>query len=125
MTRMSGADCLLRGRMYYNRDLSGLGTWRVGGLGERFLCPSDVEDLSCFLRHCQPDIPVFFLGRGSNVLISDAGISGCVVGLTGALEEVPQALYGVLQNGDIVLTMGAGTVAQLPRRIVAGDGAEV
>ncbi len=45
--------------------------------------------------------------------------------LVDTVEEVPQALYGMLQDGDIVLTMGAGTVAQLPRRIVAGDGAEV
>ncbi len=112
MTRMSGADCLLRGRMYYNRDLSGLSTWRVGGPGERFFCPSDVEDLSCFLRHCQPDIPVFFLGCGSNVLISDAGISGCVVGLTGALAKLEH-------EGEIVRVEAGGTCRRLVRYCVA------
>ncbi len=42
--------------------------------------------------------------------------------LVGGLEEVPEALGDVLRNGDIVLTMGAGTVALLPRRIMAAGG---
>ncbi len=88
MTRMPVGDCQLWGKMYYGRDLSELNTWRVGGSSECFYCPRDTADLSCFLRHCRSVIPVFFLGRGSNVLIPDAGISGCVVGLTKTLNTL-------------------------------------
>ncbi len=85
---MPVGDCQLWGKMYYDRDLSELNTWRVGGPGEYFYCPRDTADLSCFLRHCRSVIRVFFLGRGSNVLIPDAGIRGCVVGLTKTLNKL-------------------------------------
>jgi UDP-N-acetylmuramate--alanine ligase len=42
----------------------------------------------------------------------------------GDLSEVPELLREQLRDDDVVLTMGAGSVGQLPSRLVAlGEGA--
>ena len=52
---------------------------KVGGPAEIYFQPSDLDELSFFLSNMDKDIPIFWLGRGSNILVRDGGISGIVI----------------------------------------------
>lgn len=55
-------------------------TLRVGGRAEIYVEPADEAELASVLQVCGAEaIPVFVLGRGSNVLVRDGGIRGVVV----------------------------------------------
>lgn len=57
-------------------------TMRVGGAARIYAEPANVADLQVLLRLAKAaSIPVFALGRGSNLLIPDAGVDGLVVSL--------------------------------------------
>ena len=55
-------------------------TYRVGGKAEWYAAPRSLEDLTAILEWLHSrDLPLTFLGAGSNLLISDHGIPGLVV----------------------------------------------
>lgn len=54
-------------------------SWRVGGAAEMFYVPSDKASLVQLMCQLPGNIPVFWFGLGSNLLVRDAGISGMVV----------------------------------------------
>src|SRR5688500_1600098 len=56
-------------------------TWfRIGGPAKYFIRPRSVEELSEVARRCEEfGIPVYVLGLGANVLVSDEGIPGAVI----------------------------------------------
>ena len=57
-------------------------TLRVGGPADIYLEPASIENLSAVVRFCHDkDVPYFVLGRGSNLLIKDAGFRGVVISL--------------------------------------------
>lgn len=81
-----------------------LSWWRTGGPADAWVTADDVETLASVQRAAsQTGCPVFVLGNGSNLLISDAGIRGIVVQLAGQLAG------SLGDNGSPpVLTVGAG-----------------
>ena len=57
-------------------------TLRVGGPADVYVEPASLEDLALTLRRAgEHRLPVFVLGRGSNLLIRDGGIHGVVLSL--------------------------------------------
>ena len=70
-----------RGRLTANRDLSGLTWLRVGGPAEWLFQPEDAADLAAFLAALDPEIPVFPMGVGSNLIVRDGGLPGVVIKL--------------------------------------------
>ncbi len=57
-------------------------TMRVGGQADLFVEPASEADLALVLRFCnRHQVPFVVLGRGSNLLIRDGGIRGCVISL--------------------------------------------
>ncbi len=78
----------LRGQLRHNEPMSKHTTWRVGGPAEWFYQPADVLDLSAFLQRIPPDIPLFWLGLGSNILVRDGGIKGVVIATSGLLNTL-------------------------------------
>lgn len=66
-------------------------TWKLGGVAQ-WLAEPDAESLPGLIKFAsKSDLPVYFLGRGSNVLIDDAGLPGVVIvtrnSLTGLRRE--------------------------------------
>jgi len=76
-TRMSR----LRGRLIANQPLADLTWFRVGGAAQVLFMPEDEPDLSYFLMHLAPDIPVTVIGLGSNLIVRDGGVPGVVIRL--------------------------------------------
>ena len=57
-------------------------TMRVGGPARVYAEPADLEDLRLLLRQAKGlGLPVLMLGRGSNLIIPDAGVEGVVISL--------------------------------------------
>ena len=63
-------------------------SWHVGGPAELFFAPRDVMDLASFLRQLPPQVPVTWVGLGSNLLVRDGGIRGAVIATHGALGNL-------------------------------------
>ena len=60
-------------------------SWHVGGPADLFFTPRDAMDLAAFLRQLPPDVPLLWVGLGSNLLVRDGGIRGAVISTHGAL----------------------------------------
>ena len=60
-------------RVLRNEPLAKHTSWRVGGPADLFFRPLDAEDLAQFLRQLDPEIPVLWIGLGSNLLVRDGG----------------------------------------------------
>ncbi|MBM4102721.1 MAG: UDP-N-acetylmuramate dehydrogenase [Planctomycetes bacterium] len=60
-------------------------TWyRLGGPVDWLMSPTSTEQLQTVLKRCcENDLPVWILGNGSNLLVSDDGVRGAVVKLGG------------------------------------------
>lgn len=77
-------------------------TMRVGGPAQFWAEPETEEGLARLVAYChQHDIPLMVIGRGSNLLVRDAGIKGVVVHLAkGRFKEI--------STDGLTLTAGAG-----------------
>jgi UDP-N-acetylmuramate dehydrogenase len=95
-----------RGLISKNHSLAPLTTWRIGGAAARLAAPADLEDVWGLMRLAHDrGWPLFFLGRGSNVLIDDAGLPGLTLHLAKSLQNLTR-------HGD---TLRAGAGVSLPR----------
>jgi UDP-N-acetylmuramate dehydrogenase len=78
----------LRGSLASHAPMAGLSWFRTGGPAQVLFEPADECDLSYFLAHLDPAIPVLTLGAGSNILVRDGGIEGVVIRLGKSFQEV-------------------------------------
>lgn len=74
--------------MEANYPLKKLNTWKIGGLAETVFWPANQEELQkVWLEAQNKGVPIRLLGRGSNVLLPDEGLSGITV-ISTALDEI-------------------------------------
>lgn len=67
-------------RIITDRPLADLNTFGTGGKARLFIEISTSDELSRLMKIVsQSDIPIFMLGGGSNVLVSDAGYDGLII----------------------------------------------
>lgn len=85
------APCALppvRGRIRKDAMLARTSWFRVGGPAEFVFTPADEEDLCSFLAGLGTEVPVTVVGRTSNLLVRDGGVSGVVIRLGRAFTDV-------------------------------------
>ena len=76
LTQRVSAQTVLR----LNEPLAKRTTLRVGGPADLYVEPASEQDLSSVLHFCaEHQLPVFVLGRGSNLLVKDGGFRGAVI----------------------------------------------
>ncbi len=78
----------LQGRVLFDEPLAKHTSWRVGGPADVFFTPANKQDLAIFMRALPTDVPIFWLGLGSNLLVRDGGLRAAVVETHGALNEL-------------------------------------
>lgn len=71
----------VRGTLTHDRPLDRLTWMRVGGPADVLFQPADADDLADFLAALAPDVPVFPMGVGSNLIVRDGGVRGVVIRL--------------------------------------------
>lgn len=126
------------GKLLFDEPLSRHTSWRVGGPGEILFVPDSTEDLRTALVLAKAwRVPVTVLGNGSNVLVSDRGISGLTVKLSeldraevlgnqiiaGAGAVLPKLSRLACENGLSGLEFAAGIPATLGGAIAGNAGA--
>ena len=74
-------------RVRRNEPMSRHTSWHVGGPAEVFFNPRDREDLVTFLKTLPADVPIQWIGLGSNLLIRDGGLKGVVISTHGTLDR--------------------------------------
>ena len=63
-------------------------SWHVGGPADLYFAPRDIVDLAGFIHHLPAQMPLLWLGLGSNLLVRDGGIRGAVVATHGGLSAL-------------------------------------
>ncbi len=80
---------IVKGEVLLNEPLSKHTSFRIGGPAEIFCRPVDAEDIKNILnwakRNRQPVTPI---GNGTNLLVSDDGISGVVIQLSNNISGI-------------------------------------
>ena len=105
---MSLADLVPSGVVRRDHSFSGLTTYKFGGPASWYAEVESDDDLTRVLAARRGEVdppPVFVLGKGSNVVIADAGYKGLVIKLGGEFNAV------LLEGDELV----AGAAVSLPR----------
>lgn len=108
---MSWCDGLaLRGALRQREPMARHCSWRAGGPAELLFEPVDLADLQTFLRAAPADLPITWIGLGSNLLVRDGGLRGAVVMTAQALGHIVRSAAG--------FEVGAGVpCAKLARQV--------
>ncbi|HEV2285454.1 MAG TPA: UDP-N-acetylmuramate dehydrogenase [Steroidobacteraceae bacterium] len=86
-------------RVRRGEPLSRHTSWHVGGPAEVFFNPRDRADLAAFLRALPPEVPVYWIGLGSNLLVRDGGIPGVVISTHGTLDTLERLSATSVRGG--------------------------
>lgn len=82
-------------------------TFKVGGPADIFISPSEESQISALISYFKKHgIPYCILGKGSNILVCDAGIRGAVI-------HLGHRFSGVTQYGDVLECKAGTPLAQL------------
>jgi UDP-N-acetylmuramate dehydrogenase len=75
-------------RVIFDAPMSKYTSWHAGGPADVLFTPRDVTDLAAFIRQLRPEVPLLWIGLGSNLLVRDGGVRGVVVSMNGALGSL-------------------------------------
>ena len=90
-----------------------LTTLRVGGSADRMAAPTTVEGLVAVVRLARDaGVPAFLLGKGSDIVVADAGIRGIVVRV--------RADAAIIQDTTLTAEAGASMTALAKRCALEG-----
>lgn len=114
-------------------------SFKIGGNADIMAIPDNAEQIAAIVRVCREnDIPVFVMGNGTNLVVSDKGIRGVVIKTCGNFQKVTvnndiiEAESGVLlskladialQNGLTGLEFASGIPGSLGGAAVMNAGA--
>jgi len=108
---MVGVD--LAGGILADHPIGSMTTYRAGGRAARFVRPVDRSELEAVAAGvASAGIPVLVVGRGSNLLVADAGFGGLALQLGQAFEKVRV-------EGTTVVAGAGVSLPVLARRTVA------
>lgn len=98
-------------------SLAAMTSWRVGGNARYFSEPTSVDEIRSLMAWAQAeDLPVFVMGRGSNLLIADEGFPGLVIRLADKFGAVS------IEDGRLRVQAGCSTMAAVKTAAQAGYG---
>ncbi|OQB14529.1 MAG: UDP-N-acetylenolpyruvoylglucosamine reductase [Firmicutes bacterium ADurb.Bin193] len=62
-------------------------SFRIGGLADFIVMPNGAEQISAIVKEFH-DVPLFVMGNGSNMLVSDNGIRGIVIKICENMKDI-------------------------------------
>lgn len=83
----------LRGRLAEYEPMARHVSWRAGGRARWAFWPADRLDLIVFLKQVPANLPVYFVGLGSNLLVRDGGVDGVVIFVHGLLNHLEERAH--------------------------------
>lgn len=104
------SDCAGTSGVLKDEPLSRHTSFRIGGPADFFVCPGSPEELRNILRTARSaDVPVFVMGNGSNLLVSDAGFRGLVV-------QIGRGMDHITAEGQTIRAEAGALLGALSRR---------
>lgn len=99
LNEMNNAALELECAVIRNAPLCEYTSFKIGGPTDLLIKPDTVKKAASLLNQCKLlDIPYFILGRGSNLVVSDAGFRGVVI-CTSELDSCEHKGDGVVECG--------------------------
>lgn len=88
-------------------------SYRAGGCARYFAKANSVAEILALRQFARErSVPVFVLGKGTNLLVSDKGYDGLIVGLGGEFLEVEEELSGEFLNLRVGAAAGLSKLAK-------------
>ena len=103
---MSLDDLIASGLIRRNQGISGLTTYKFGGVASWYAevgTQSDLEQILAQRNRAAEPVPLFVLGRGSNVVVSDTGFPGLVIRLVGDFSDLYWEGTAVVAGAGVAL----------------------
>lgn len=97
------------GRLLQAEPMARHTSWRVGGVADTWFRPASRAELLEFVAQLEPNVPVHWIGLGSNLLVRDGGVRGVVI-------AVQDALAGIEDLGQGRIRAGAGVACTILAR---------
>ncbi len=92
-----------------NEPMSEHTTFGVGGPADVFVVPQSTQELVACVGACRKlQVPYFVLGKGSDLLVSDAGYRGVMI----ALDD----LRDIVQDGNVLVCEAGASLADVAER---------
>ena len=86
---MDDLKSIVKGKLLEDEPMSKHTTYGIGGPAMAYITPKDRFDLSNILKFsAKYEIPVYFVGTGSNLLVADSGIKGIVLTPAKSLKQL-------------------------------------
>ena len=80
---------IVKGQLVENEPMALHSSYGVGGPAKAFITPKDVDDLSRILQFAHSyGIKTYFIGSGSNILVSDIGVNALMISPAKALTSL-------------------------------------
>ena len=119
-----GLRARITGAVLTDEPLAGYTTLKVGGPAAAMVRAESTDDLAGVAEVCAAHaVPWLIVGRGSNLLVADAGWPGVVVTLGRGLRGAAIEQSGGAQPGDwVVVSAGAAEPMPVLANTVAGWG---
>jgi UDP-N-acetylmuramate dehydrogenase len=104
----------IQGAVFGAHPLAPLTTWKIGGAAEYLATPTGLEDVYRLMALAQGrGWPLWFLGRGSNILIDDGGLPGITLHLARSLQTLEHSGDNLKAGAGVGLPRLARTAADL------------
>jgi UDP-N-acetylmuramate dehydrogenase len=101
---MDELKSIVKGKLLENEPMSKHTTYGIGGPAMAYITPKDRFDLSNILKFStKNEIPVYFVGTGSNLLVADNGIEGIVLTPAKSLKQLEIKNNWVVAESGVML----------------------
>ncbi len=100
------ASNLTNSRVFFSEPMSNHTSFRIGGPCDLLVVPAVHDDaVKTWVLCKQLEVPCYVMGNGTNLLVKDGGVRGCVLKMVSGHE-------GVQRNGFKSLMVSSGTLLQ-------------
>ena len=116
-------DSLIDAELKLNEPMALHTSFKIGGPADVFVQIENMNALKALISFCQShEIPLLFVGRGTNLLFSDRGRKGVVAKLAGDFTEISFLPVTGASRDTVSIVVGAGVTLSRLARITAQEG---
>ena len=104
MIQINELRSIVKGSLLENEPMSKHTSYGIGGPASAYITPRDRDDLCSILKFAvENDITVYFIGSGSNLLVSDDGINGIVISPAKSLKMLEIEENSIVAESGVML----------------------